>query len=143
MPEYRIFTLTSDDHIKGAPALVVCKNDSAALQRAKKMLDGHNLEVWQGGRRITRLNSTDSGRRAEDRQSIRAAALSQHRVEAAVETEVRGLYRTSGAAFVTDGSTAFDIPEEEYRASLYPPDYDDLPSKDAYRANQGRRMGDV
>jgi hypothetical protein len=59
MPEYRIFPLTSDNHIKNAPALVVCENDSAALEQAKKMLDGHNLEVWEGTRRVTRLNSTD------------------------------------------------------------------------------------
>jgi hypothetical protein len=58
-------------------------------------------------------------------------------------TEVRGLYRTPGAAFITDNSTAFDIPEEEYRASVYTPAYDDLPTKDAYRAIQGQRMGDA
>ena len=59
MPEYRIFPLTSDNHIKNAPALVVCENDSAALEQAKKMLDGHNLEVWEGNRLVTRLTSTD------------------------------------------------------------------------------------
>jgi hypothetical protein len=142
MPKYRIFSLTSDDHIDGAPALVFCENDSAALKHAKRMLDGHNLEVWEGDRRVSRLNSTDSGRYAEERHS-KGTALNQHRIEGARETGVRGLYRSSGAAFVTDGLTAFDIPEEEYRASRYLPDYDDLPSKDAYRAVQGQQMGNV
>jgi hypothetical protein len=59
MPEYRIFPLSTDNHIANAPALVVCENDSAALEHAKTMLDGHDLEVWQGTRRVTRLNSTD------------------------------------------------------------------------------------
>jgi hypothetical protein len=60
MPEYRIFPLTSDNHIKSAPALIVCENDSMAMKQAQKMLDGHDLEVWEGTRRVTRLNSTEA-----------------------------------------------------------------------------------
>jgi hypothetical protein len=60
MLEYRIFPLTSDNHIKSAPALVVCENNSVALKQAKKMLDGHDLEVWEGTRRVIRLNSTEA-----------------------------------------------------------------------------------
>jgi hypothetical protein len=59
MPEYRIFALTSDNYIKDVPALVVCQNDNAALEAARKMLDGHDIEVWEGVRRVTRLNSVD------------------------------------------------------------------------------------
>jgi hypothetical protein len=47
---------------------------------------------------------------------------------------VRGIYRTPGYAFVTDDTTAFDIPEPEYRECEYVPDYDTLPTKDAYKA---------
>jgi hypothetical protein len=48
---------------------------------------------------------------------------------------VRGLYRTPGLAFVTDDTVAFDIPEAEYRTSEYAPGYDDLPSKNSFKAS--------
>jgi hypothetical protein len=51
------------------------------------------------------------------------------------EVDVRGLYRTPGFAFVTDNTMTFDIPEAEYREYGYTPEYDSLPSKDAYKAS--------
>jgi hypothetical protein len=53
--------------------------------------------------------------------------------------DVRGLYRTPGFAFVTDDTIAFDIPEAEYRTSEYTPGYDELPSKDSFRASLNRK----
>jgi hypothetical protein len=47
---------------------------------------------------------------------------------------VRGIYRTLGFAFVTDGKTVLDIPEAEYRDSEYAPVYGKLPSEKAYQA---------
>jgi hypothetical protein len=38
--EYRIYSLTKDDHITGAPTVVVCKTDDEAVMQAKKVLDG-------------------------------------------------------------------------------------------------------
>ena len=46
----------------------------------------------------------------------------------------RGLYRTPGWAYVTDGIMTFDITESDYRRSAYKPDYDGLPSKHDYDA---------
>jgi hypothetical protein len=59
MPEYRIFALTNDNHVKDVPSVIVCRNDTEALEAAKKMLDGHDIEVWDGVRRVSRLNSID------------------------------------------------------------------------------------
>jgi hypothetical protein len=48
----------------------------------------------------------------------------------------RGLYRTIAWAFVTNGTMAFQVPETEYRAFGYQPDYDSLPWKESYDAVQ-------
>ena len=48
--------------------------------------------------------------------------------------EARGLYRTPGWAYVTDETTGLDVPEGRYRVAGYYPDYDDLPTKEAYEA---------
>jgi hypothetical protein len=46
----------------------------------------------------------------------------------------RGLYRTPGWARVTDEALEFDIPEGRYRVAGYLPDYDELPTKEAFGA---------
>ena len=46
----------------------------------------------------------------------------------------RGLYRTVSWAYVTSGAMAFQVPEAEYRAFGYEPDYDKLPWKESYDA---------
>jgi hypothetical protein len=46
----------------------------------------------------------------------------------------RGLYRTPLWAYVTDGTIGLDVPEARYRQNGYQPDYDDLPTREAYEA---------
>lgn len=52
----------------------------------------------------------------------------------------RGLYRSPGWAYVTDGVETFDVRESDYRAEGYKPDYDGLPSKQDYDAAVAARM---
>jgi len=49
-------------------------------------------------------------------------------------TPFRGLYRTTDWAYVTNNTMAFNVPEAEYRAFAYEPDYDSLPWKESYVA---------
>ncbi len=51
----------------------------------------------------------------------------------------RGLYRTIAWAYVTDGTMAFQVPEAEYRALGYEPDYDNLPWKERYDVAEVRK----
>jgi hypothetical protein len=44
----------------------------------------------------------------------------------------RGLYRTVAWAYVTNGAMAFQVPEAEYRAFGYQPEYNRLPWRDDY-----------
>lgn len=50
-----------------------------------------------------------------------------------------GLYRTISWAYVTNGAMAFQVPEAEYRAFGYEPDYDKLPWKESFVAASARR----
>lgn len=57
MNEYRIFIVGAEGHfIKCEP--LVCRDDSEAVQNARRMLDGHDLEIWSGERFVMRLKST-------------------------------------------------------------------------------------
>jgi hypothetical protein len=53
----------------------------------------------------------------------------------------RGLYRTVAWAYVTNGAMAFQVPEAQYRALGYEPQYNRLPWSDDYIApgHCGRR----
>jgi hypothetical protein len=55
MAQYRIYTLTADEHIRTPPEVIECADDEAAVRRAKHILDGHAVEVWQLGRQVIRL----------------------------------------------------------------------------------------
>jgi hypothetical protein len=50
--------------------------------------------------------------------------------------EFRGLYRTITGAYVRNRIMAFHVPEANYRAFGYEPDFDSLPWKEKYDAAQ-------
>ena len=51
MAEYRAYILTPDEHIVKAVDLD-CPGDDAAKEAAKQLVDGHDVELWQGDRKI-------------------------------------------------------------------------------------------
>ena len=51
MAEYRAYIMTDDDHIISAIGLE-CPDDNAAKERAKQFVDGHDVELWQLGRKV-------------------------------------------------------------------------------------------
>jgi hypothetical protein len=55
MPGYRFYTIGKDGHFAGVPSELDCPNDQAAMQEAKKVPDGHAIEVWAGARLVVRL----------------------------------------------------------------------------------------
>jgi len=48
MPEYRIYIVGKDGHISGPPVLVDCPDDQAAAHEARRIHNGHAIEVWKG-----------------------------------------------------------------------------------------------
>jgi hypothetical protein len=57
VPHYRIYRLSSDDHIVGIPDEIECECDQDAIAHAKAKLDGLDIEVWEGPRVVTKLKS--------------------------------------------------------------------------------------
>jgi hypothetical protein len=58
LAEYRIYTVGSDGHFIGFEPLV-CDDDAQAIEKAKQLLDGHDLQIWSGPRYVMRLESKD------------------------------------------------------------------------------------
>jgi hypothetical protein len=59
MPAYRLYKLRDADHIAGPPAVIECGSDAEVIEKAKTMLDGLDIEVWDGPRVVARLPSID------------------------------------------------------------------------------------
>jgi hypothetical protein len=57
MAEYRAYVLTPDGHITKAVD-IFCEDDEAAKERAKHLLNGHDIELWQLGRKVETLKRT-------------------------------------------------------------------------------------
>jgi hypothetical protein len=55
MAEYRAYAVGIDGHIVGFEALV-CADDVEAINGAKRLANGHDIELWTGVRLVTRLN---------------------------------------------------------------------------------------
>ena len=51
MQEYRAYVVGSDGHVKLRVDLI-CADDDAAKERAKALVDGHDIELWQLDRKI-------------------------------------------------------------------------------------------
>jgi hypothetical protein len=54
MPYYRAYILNAEDHFVSHEELV-CDCDSQAVEQAKRLVDGHDVELWNGERLIIRL----------------------------------------------------------------------------------------
>jgi hypothetical protein len=52
--EYRAFTVGRDGHFVGSEALI-CADDSEAIEKARRFVDGRDIELWSGERFIARL----------------------------------------------------------------------------------------
>jgi predicted RNase H-like HicB family nuclease len=51
MPGYYVYRLDGDGHVQGRTT-IFCKDDEEARERAKALIDGHIVELWEEGRRI-------------------------------------------------------------------------------------------
>lgn len=56
MPEYRIYTIGSDGHFYSSTPLD-CADDTEAMKRAKQLVDGHDIELWQRDRKVARFDA--------------------------------------------------------------------------------------
>jgi hypothetical protein len=76
MPEYRAFMVGLNGHFSGFEAMV-CDDDVKAIERAKQLVDGHDVELWSGARLIVVLQHTSNEVRAFDRQIDESQRMSK------------------------------------------------------------------
>ena len=50
MPEYRFYAITKDGHIDSPPINRDLPDDGGALKAAKELINGRDIEIWQGTR---------------------------------------------------------------------------------------------
>lgn len=55
MPEYRFYRINQNGHIGEPPATHEFPDDRTALAEAKQLLNGCDLEIWQGARIVAYL----------------------------------------------------------------------------------------
>ena len=55
MSHYRFYAIKRDGHIDGLPTEHELPDDVAALTEAKRRINGHDIEVWQGERMVAYL----------------------------------------------------------------------------------------
>jgi hypothetical protein len=55
MADYRTFTVGDDGHFVGSQALI-CADDDEAVEKARRLLDGRDIELWCGDRFVVRLS---------------------------------------------------------------------------------------
>jgi hypothetical protein len=58
MPYYRAYIIGQDGQFIEAINLD-CADDAAAVESAKQIVNGHDVEVWQQDRMVTRLATSD------------------------------------------------------------------------------------
>jgi len=60
MPHYRIYVVQQSGRISGQPIIIECDGDKEVIEKARKMLDGRDIEVWDRARVVARLKSYES-----------------------------------------------------------------------------------
>jgi len=58
MPNYRAYIIGRDGHFQSGVNLH-CEDDATAVESAKQLVDGHDVELWQGDRMVTKLATSD------------------------------------------------------------------------------------
>ena len=67
--EYKLFNVDEMDHVVRARDLLA-HDDLAALQEAEAACEKSVVEVWQGARRVVRVNLGNAPLRSSDRRSL-------------------------------------------------------------------------
>ena len=62
MREYRVYVLNAGGHVDAPARIITHTDDDAAIQHARQLLDGHDIELWDGPRLVIRLEHRHPGK---------------------------------------------------------------------------------
>jgi hypothetical protein len=54
---YRFYKVSKGGHIEGLPEPVECRDDDEAIAKAKLRANGRDIEIWDLGRRVARVEA--------------------------------------------------------------------------------------
>jgi len=57
---YRAYPVDRSGHIAGAATDLTCDDDATAIEQAKSLVDGRDIEVWDGERLVIYLSKEDA-----------------------------------------------------------------------------------
>jgi len=75
MAHYRAYLIGRDGHFMKAVDLI-CDDDDGARKRARKMVDGHDVELWLHDRRIEKLQFRIVGFLNQPRKQVQECPMS-------------------------------------------------------------------
>lgn len=55
MPLYRLYSLNAGGHVTQPPIVIEAEDDAAAIEEAKQLQDGRDIEIWCGDRCVMNL----------------------------------------------------------------------------------------
>jgi hypothetical protein len=58
MLDYRIYKLNAKGHVTGPALILFCEQDEDVIRKVEYLVDGHDVEILQGFRVVTRLQSS-------------------------------------------------------------------------------------
>jgi hypothetical protein len=67
--EYTLYSVDDVGHVM-SHRLLVARDDLAALEEAEKSCERHDIEVWEGTRRVARVKLGNAALNASDRMSL-------------------------------------------------------------------------
>jgi hypothetical protein len=59
MPDYRAYKI-KNDHVDGVPTTITCDDDQQAIEAAKALADGHDVELWEGARFVIGIKAGET-----------------------------------------------------------------------------------
>jgi hypothetical protein len=63
MSEYRAYTVGLDGHFTGFEGMI-CEDDAKAIESTKRLVDSHDVELWNGASLVIRFQHTSDEFRA-------------------------------------------------------------------------------
>jgi hypothetical protein len=57
MADYRVYIVGSDGHFFNSVPLE-CADDAEAIEHAKQLVDGHDVELWQRARKVATISTS-------------------------------------------------------------------------------------
>jgi hypothetical protein len=70
MEEYRAYFVGHDGHFNGFEP-IVCAHDAAAIDKAKRLVNRHSIEIWSGARLVGRLEPVWKQRQSSRLEPVR------------------------------------------------------------------------